>query len=104
MHVLVHHSHKVHHNHSNECKHHHHTHEAKTTHNKPDYQGEVISNYEKTCPICDYQFPIKSFSKKASLSKNKAIVNEFICELEIKIPYKQVNSIKTPRAPPASIS
>ena len=102
--MLLHHSHKLNHNHSSECKHHHHNLEAKTTHNESDYQGEVISKYDKTCPICDYQFPIKSFDKKTSYRNNKAIVSEFLCEREIKIPYKQIDSIKTPRAPPLSNS
>lgn len=63
-----------------------------------------VSEKEKTCPICEYQFSINDLPK---ISFFNAVIPVFACtynEVATQQQYKQVFSDKTPRAPPVLIS
>ncbi|MFW5760338.1 MAG: hypothetical protein ACOCXH_05105 [Cyclobacteriaceae bacterium] len=91
----------------------HHSHSYKCEHNlcsqpitKKDLHsnGENVSEKEKTCPICEYQFSINDFPKISFFNPAiPAIACNYI-ELATQQQYKQVFSDKTPRAPPVLIS
>lgn len=91
-----------HHSHGYKCEH---TLCSQTITNTDFYStGDNISENEKTCPICEYQFSINDLPK---ISFFNAVIPVFACtynEVATQQQYKQVFSDKTPRAPPVLIS
>lgn len=90
-----------HHAHSYKCEH---NLCSQTTTNKDLHSnGENVSEKEKTCPICAYQFAINDLPK---ISFFNAIIPVFTCtynEVATQQHYKQGSSDKTPRAPPVLV-
>lgn len=91
-----------HHSHSYKCEH---NLCSQTITNKDLHtNGENISEKEKTCSICAYQFAINDLP---TISFFNPVIPIFICdynEIATQHHYKQVFSDKTPRAPPVLIS
>lgn len=91
-----------HHSHGYKCDHH-------LCHQKisdKDFHtdGENISEAEKACLLCEYQFSINDLP---GISVFSLVIPVFTCiysENAKEQQYKQVFSDKTPRAPPASVS
>ncbi|MBN2728719.1 MAG: hypothetical protein JXR53_05795 [Bacteroidales bacterium] len=73
---------------------------------RTDFQSnnKNVSEKEKTCPICEYQFSINDLPKISFF--NPAIPENACNYLKIakQQQYKQVFSDKTPRAPPVYFS
>lgn len=66
--------------------------------------GKNVSEKEKICPICTYQFAINNLP---TISFFNPVIPTFTCdynEIVTQQYYKQVISDKTPRAPPVFIS
>jgi len=91
-----------HHSHAYKCEH---NLCSQTITNKDLHtNGENVSEKEKICPICAYQFAINYLP---TISYFKPFIPIFIYdynEIATQQHYKQVFSDKTPRAPPVLIS
>lgn len=66
--------------------------------------GENLSEKEKTCPICEYQFSINDLPKISLFKADIPVLAFIYIEATTKQQYKQVFSDKTPRAPPIFVS
>ena len=91
-----------HHSHGYKCEHNH----CFQTITKTDFHsnGENVSEKEKTCPICEYQFSINDLPKISFFSPVIPAIVSIYNEITTQQQYKQVFSDKTPRAPPVDIS
>lgn len=66
-------------------------------------EGLVIdanTDGDEPCPICDYHFPVNDLPKPLFYIPATPVVQGAVAEKDIKPAFKQVISIKTPRAPP----
>ncbi|MCU4176155.1 hypothetical protein [Carboxylicivirga sp. N1Y90] len=59
------------------------------------------SAQEEACPICDYHFPLNLIAKAFIYQSNKMVDEKIVIGLNIRLPFLQLLSVKTPRAPPA---
>lgn len=94
LHVFLHHAQKTH-CHHNCC---HSKLEKKFCSHGPSIN--TTSEKEEACPICDYHFPINILPKVFIYPYKKAVIESEIVQLKIRLPFQQIISIKTPRAPP----
>ena len=60
----------------------------------------VSSDGNKHCPVCEYHFPINDLPKVSLFRSVGLSIERYLCEIEIRLPLKQVVSNKSPRAPP----
>jgi hypothetical protein len=91
-----------HHSHTYKCEHN--LCSQTITNNDIHTNGENVSEKEKTCPICAYQFAINDLS---TISFFNPVIPIFICdynEIATQHHYKKVYSDKSSRAPPVFIS
>ena len=56
---------------------------------------------EEPCPICDYHFPVNILPKFFYYPTNNLVAESAVTDLKIRLPFQQVTSVKSPRAPPA---
>ena len=63
-----------------------------------------VTEKEKTCPICEYQFSINDLPKISFFSPVISGIAYVYNEIATQQQYKQLFSDKTPRAPPVLIS
>lgn len=66
--------------------------------------GEKVSEKEKICPICEYQFSINDLAKISFFNPPIPAIACIYVEIAKQQPSKQEFSAKTPRAPPVFIS
>ncbi len=66
--------------------------------------NKTVSEKEKVCPICEYQFSINNLPKISFPNPAIPEIARNYIEITYQQHYKQIFSDKTPRAPPVFIS
>ena len=88
-----------HHSADHGCEHH--CHSAVET-GKPSVSGLLLgSQNEEDCPVCVYQFAIVDLPEEPLYCTFTSVIESTLNDLEIHPAFSQVQSTRSPRAPPA---
>ena len=91
-----------HHSHGYKCEHH--LCHSELSDKDSQRKSESISEEEKNCPICEYQFSINDLPKTSFFGSVTPVFTKINNELAAHQQYNKVFLEKTPRAPPVFIS
>jgi hypothetical protein len=61
---------------------------------------DVAKEKKEPCPICEYHFPLNVVPEVSLYQCKNTFIESSITELQIRLPFQQFVSIKSPRAPP----